>query len=112
MFENNQTPKTVLLIQLRQLGDILLTTPTFRAVKKKWPECRLLVLTHEMGRLVLNGNPYIDEHITYNEESGIFSVLGVIKDLEKKKLIYSLISCLTQKRDLFQAFWREKTSFF
>ena len=85
MYENGKTPKTVLLIQLRQLGDILLTTPAFRAVKKKWPDCRLLVLTHEMGSLVLEGNPYIDEHITYNEKSGFVSILGVIRKLRREK---------------------------
>ncbi len=62
--------KKILVIQLRQLGDILLTTPCLRALKEEAlakgeesPE--VVFLSHPMGRLVLRDNPYMDELVTY-----------------------------------------------
>ncbi len=58
----------ILVIQLRQLGDILLTTPVLRAVKKAKPRARLTFLSAAMGRLVLDDCPFLDEHFFYEDE--------------------------------------------
>ena len=73
----------ILVIQLRQLGDILLTTPCVRALKVSGGgaaehsgknlgehEPEIVFLSHPMGRLVLSDNPYIDEHVTYDPNGG------------------------------------------
>ncbi len=59
--------RKILVIQLRQLGDILLTTPCLRAIKAEEPGCHLTFLSHRMGRAVLSHNPHIDELLTYHE---------------------------------------------
>lgn len=59
----------ILLIQLRQLGDILLTTPVIRAIKKKYPDAEISFLTHPMGKLILSGNRELKEHLIYPAES-------------------------------------------
>ena len=51
----------ILIVQLRQLGDILLTTPVIRALKAHYPESQISFLTHPMGKLVLDGNPLLHE---------------------------------------------------
>ena len=66
--------KKILVIQLRQLGDILLTTPCLRALKegataKGEDQPEVVFLSHPMGRLVLRDNPYIDELVTYPPDS-------------------------------------------
>lgn len=63
--------KKILLIQLRQLGDILLTTPCIRAVKEAYQDAEVSFLTHPMGKLVLDGNPWLDKLFTYNPDSTI-----------------------------------------
>ncbi len=50
-----------LVIQLRQLGDILLTTPLAQALKLRFPNCEVDFLAHEMGRSFLEGNPYLSK---------------------------------------------------
>ena len=67
----------ILLIQLRQLGDILLTTPAIRAVKETYPDCHLSFLAHPMGKLVLEGNPLLDELLVYDTDS-VFNELKLI----------------------------------
>jgi ADP-heptose:LPS heptosyltransferase len=43
----------ILVIQLRQLGDILLTTPLVRALNKALPNASIDFLAHPMGKLIL-----------------------------------------------------------
>src|SRR5689334_6867479 len=59
----------ILVIQLRQLGDILLTTPVLRAIKKERPKANLTFLSHAMGRLILEQSPFLDEHFYYSDQS-------------------------------------------
>src|SRR5712671_5134709 len=63
--------QNILMIQLRQLGDILLTTPCLRAIKEDNPKHRISFLCHSMGRDILQNSPYLDELITYNDKSPI-----------------------------------------
>ncbi len=51
----------ILAIQLRRLGDLVLATPAFRALKARFPEGRLVVLTESPFDEVLLGISEIDE---------------------------------------------------
>jgi heptosyltransferase III len=61
--------RKILLIQLRQLGDILLTTPCIREIKREEPNAHIAFLSHPMGKKILNQNPYIDETYYIGAES-------------------------------------------
>lgn len=50
----------VLVIQLRRLGDILMTTPLLRSLRKALPDARLDFLCEPAGRHVLEHNPRLD----------------------------------------------------
>lgn len=52
----------VLIIQFRQLGDILLTTPVLSAIRAQHPNSVVDVVTYPMGRLILTGNPEVHRH--------------------------------------------------
>src|SRR3954454_23768327 len=75
----------ILLIQLRQLGDILLTTPCMRAVKRERPKAKLTVLTHSMGRLVLDNSPDVDEHFFYEDTWGLKDHWLLAKTLKERE---------------------------
>lgn len=61
-------PKSILVIQLRQLGDILLTTPIAREIKKELPQAKVHFLAHSMGKLILDGSGDLDSILYYHEK--------------------------------------------
>jgi ADP-heptose:LPS heptosyltransferase len=59
-------PMRILVIQSGKLGDMVCTTPVFRAIKKEYPDTFLAVAGDKVNKLVLKGNPNIDEYIEFN----------------------------------------------
>ncbi|MDD5687072.1 MAG: glycosyltransferase family 9 protein [Elusimicrobia bacterium] len=49
----------ILIIVLRAIGDVLLTTPLIRALKKSKPESKIYFLTQKSSEIILKYNPYI-----------------------------------------------------
>jgi ADP-heptose:LPS heptosyltransferase len=57
--------RRILLVRLDNLGDVLLTTPAFRAVRQALPEAHLALLAGPAGCEVGRLNPDLDETILY-----------------------------------------------
>ena len=72
-----------LIIQLHQLGDILLTSSLCRAVKEHVKEAEVHFLTSPLGTEIVRNNPYIDHIITL--EKGIFPELKTILSIRREK---------------------------
>jgi heptosyltransferase-1 len=51
----------ILFIRLSSLGDLILTLPTLKAIKKRYPDARVTWLVQDSLQDVLSGNPYLDE---------------------------------------------------
>lgn len=76
--------KNILLIQLRQLGDILLTTPCIREIKREMPNAKITFLSHSMGKLILEGNPYVDEYFCYDNKTSFLEELKIMRTLRAR----------------------------
>jgi heptosyltransferase-3 len=53
----------ILIVVLRRLGDVLLTTPLIRSVRRAWPDARIEVLAFADTTAILAGNPDVDHVI-------------------------------------------------
>jgi ADP-heptose:LPS heptosyltransferase len=51
--------RAILVCQLRQIGDVLLATPSLELLAKRFPEAAIHVLTEKKCAPVLEGNPYV-----------------------------------------------------
>ncbi len=57
-------PSRILVIVMRYLGDVLLTTPLLHSLKQAYPDAQLDVLVYRNTAGMLEGNPDIDHIIT------------------------------------------------
>lgn len=64
-------PSRILVIRLSSLGDVILTTPLFKNLRDSFPQARLGVLVKKAFAPVFDGNPWVDEVLTF-EERGLW----------------------------------------
>lgn len=65
-FRRLREPKRVLLIRLEHVGDVLLTTPAFRSIRKRFPKATIDVLVRDFTAQVLKKNKNVDNVIVWN----------------------------------------------
>ena len=62
------TLKKILIIRLSSIGDIVLTTPVIRCVKRQYPNAALHFLVKKSFKNVVVDNPYIDQIHTFDKD--------------------------------------------
>ena len=67
----------VAVVQVAKVGDMVLTTPVFHAIRKKYPRARVLVVGGVVGKRILEGTSDVDEVILYQENA--FELARVFK---------------------------------
>jgi lipopolysaccharide heptosyltransferase II len=59
----------ILVIKMSSLGDVILVTPSLKALRKKFPQARIVCLVGEESRIILQRCPYLDELIVIDIKS-------------------------------------------
>lgn len=72
-----------LIIRFSSIGDIVLTTPVLRNLKKKFPDCEIHFLTKPQFSFILDENPYIDKLIVLDD-----SLKETIQELRNERYDY------------------------
>ena len=65
----------LLLIQLRRIGDVMMTTPAVRALRKAFPEASISFLTESPSDQVYKNNPHLDHLLLYPKNNSILDRL-------------------------------------
>jgi len=63
LFFKKNKARRILVIQTAKIGDLICSTPVFRAVKKRYPHAHLTAMVNPAIRGLLEYNPYINEII-------------------------------------------------
>ncbi len=77
--------KNILLIRLRRIGDVIMTTPAVAALKKSLPHAYLAYIVEEPYRRLIEGNPHLDRVFILPPQQGFFSFLRFIQKLRHEK---------------------------
>lgn len=72
-----------LIIRFSSIGDIVLTSPVVRCLKKQYPEAEIHFLTKKRNIDLIEANPYVDKIYFLDQ-----SLSATIKDLQKEKYDY------------------------
>jgi len=74
-------PEKILVIMLRRIGDVLLTTPALRALRRAFPRARIDFLVEPPSDQLLRGNPDASSILRYNPSlGGIRWILAVRRE--------------------------------
>lgn len=74
----------ILVVALRRLGDVLLTTPLIRSLKRAYPDAAIDVLVFKGTEGILAGNPDIANVITMPERPGRGDTFALLRKLWRR----------------------------
>ena len=72
-----------LIIRLSSIGDIILTTPLVRALRKAYPDALIDYLVKEEFRELLVNNPHIDNVYSFDPANGIKDIIKWRKKIKR-----------------------------
>ncbi len=86
----------ILIFKTGALGDILMTTPFVRQLRKSYPDAKIDYLIGKNSAIILKNNFYINSIIKFDEKiftkKKLFSWLKLVSDIKRKK--YDIIFVL------------------
>lgn len=88
--------KRILLLRHDRIGDMTLSTPIFKALKKSYPDAKITVMSSESNKEILLNNPYVDEILIYR------GLRNFVKEIRMMKFDLAIDLFLTH--ELKQAF--------
>jgi ADP-heptose:LPS heptosyltransferase len=71
--------RRILVVQTQRLGDVVVLTPLFTALKRQFPEAHVTALVHRPHDVVLQNNPDVDAVLTYDRQTKHRSPLARIQ---------------------------------
>ncbi len=74
----------ILVVTLRRLGDVLLTTPLIRSAKRTWPDAAIDMLVFDGTQGIVQGNPDIHRIIVMSRHRGPVGAIGLMLSLFKR----------------------------
>ena len=89
----NFDPRNILIIDFGQLGDVVLSLPALRAIRKKFPHARITVAVGKPGAEVITLSGYADETFVVDRVAlrdgfkplSILRVFHIVGDVRRKK---------------------------
>ncbi len=89
-----KTFKNILIVRTDRIGDVVLTTPSIKALRQAYPAARISVLVTPATFDLVNGNPYVDEILVDDRagrHKGLFGFSRLVRELRLKKFDLAVI---------------------
>lgn len=83
------SPHSILLIKLRALGDVILSTPVVWNLRQAFPKAQIAFLTEETGAELLENDPALNEVIVYPRQA-VESMAGASRIREERRFLAQL----------------------
>ncbi len=81
----DRPPRKILLIRLRRLGDVILTTPAVTLLKKAFPAASLTYLVEEPFRRLVEGNPHLDRVLAVPPKQKTSELLALVRAIRRER---------------------------
>lgn len=98
----------ILVVNVNWLGDVIFSTPVFKAIKKAYPDARVSCLAVPRVKDVIKNCPFVDDVIVYDERGEHYypwAKLRMILELRRKKFdaVFLLHRSMTRALLMFLA---------
>ena len=80
-----QPPRSILLIRLRRIGDIVMTTPALGILREAFPAASLSYVVEEPFRRLIEGHPQVDRAIVLPSRPGAAAFARFLLSLRHEK---------------------------
>lgn len=88
----------ILIVRQDRIGDVVLSTPLPREIKKVYPNSFVAVMVRNYTKDIYLNNPYVDEIIIYDEtKKGFKNFLEDVKKIKKYKFTHALMLLPNEK---------------
>jgi len=80
--------KRILITRTDRLGDVVLSTPVIRQIRKLYPDAYIAMMVRPENRDVITNNPHLDEVIVYDKhgsQKSFFKTIQFAFQIKKKK---------------------------
>ena len=97
--------KKICIMHQASIGDTLMATPVYRAIKECYPECKTVVVTSHIGYELLYGNPHIDTLLPYKKGDDVLTIIkniwrseaAVIFDYHYRNAFYAFLALIPKR---------------
>jgi len=80
-------PERILVIKLKHIGDVLLATPSIRALKAAYPSSRIFALVSAGTEEMLTGNPDLEEVLIFKKGRGVGRIMSEVRLLREVRRV-------------------------
>jgi len=87
-------PERILVRAPNWIGDVVMATPAFRAVRTAFPAARVSLLIKKYARAIVNDSPWFDEVIEYDPAGahrGLRGFLRLVRELRRRRFDLALV---------------------
>ena len=97
--------KKICIMHQASIGDTLMVTPVYRAIKECYPDCETVVITSPVGYELLYGNPHIDLLLSYRKGDDVLPIIksiwrsdaAVIFDYHYRNAFYAFLAMIPKR---------------
>ncbi len=93
--EPPQYPKRILLVKTHAIGDTIMITPAINALRNRFTQARIVLLTGKLSKEIMAGNSDLDEILSFDESAlfapDLLKIIGLAKQIRKERFDIAFI---------------------
>jgi lipopolysaccharide heptosyltransferase II len=86
IYQEALNTKNILIIKISAIGDVILSVPSIRALKNKFPQTKIYCLVGKDSKQILQNCPFLDGLFIYDDKEkhkGLKGILEISKELRR-----------------------------
>ncbi|MEW6009205.1 MAG: glycosyltransferase family 9 protein [Candidatus Omnitrophota bacterium] len=84
--------RRILIIRMDRIGDVVLSTPTFKAVRQHFREAKIYILVRSYTKDLVIGNPDINKIIIFEDKMPFLKeIINKIREIRKENIDFAIV---------------------